>query len=144
MLLPMLMTPVVYPEWIISQVDPGEPFPRIFNRLPFLAPVKRLLYCLMGKAGELELACCPFPPAGRYPSLSIDFPAFQIFERELFEEYGIVPIRPPLAEECTAPRKYPTRDRRLPFSGKANPRSSTKWVWVRFMQELSSRDTSGF
>jgi Ni,Fe-hydrogenase III large subunit len=63
--------------------------------MAFFGTEEALIYCLMGKSSELVLLCAPFPPGGRYPALSADYPAFQIFERELYEEFGTIPIRHP-------------------------------------------------
>lgn len=121
MLLPMLMTPVVYPEldtflkWIRESLSRG------FQPFALFGTCEAFIYCLMGKAGELELACCPFPPAGRYPSLSIDFPAFQIFERELFEEYGIVPIRHPWLKSVRHPVNTQPAIEDYPFLASESP-----------------------
>jgi Ni,Fe-hydrogenase III large subunit len=50
-----------------------------------------LVYSIMGKYGSIELLCAAFPKAASYPSLSSDYPAFSVFERLLFEEYGVKP-----------------------------------------------------
>jgi len=55
----------------------------------------KIIYCIMGKRGFVEILCTAFPRENSYPSLSVDYPAFQIFERLLFEEYDIEPIGHP-------------------------------------------------
>ena len=74
-----------------------------FQPLAFWGTDERLIYALMGKTGELELLCTPFPENLHYPSLTPLFPAFQIFERELYEEYGIVPINHPWLKSVRHP-----------------------------------------
>lgn len=49
------------------------------------------LWCFMGKPRMVELLCTDFPASGSYPSLTTFYPAFSIYERELYEEYGIIP-----------------------------------------------------
>lgn len=89
---PRLMDPVLlsdtdaYLDQIRDRLSCG------FQPLAFFGTEERLLYCLLGKTHETELLSVPFPTAGRYPSLSAEYPAFNIFERELHEEFGIIPI----------------------------------------------------
>lgn len=74
-----------------------------FQPLAFFGTSEKLIYCLLGKAQELHLRCTPFPEPSRYPSLSMEFPAFHIFERELYEEYGILPINHPWLKSVRHP-----------------------------------------
>lgn len=66
-----------------------------FMPLAFFGTDEKLLYSLMGKNGDLRLICCQFPNPFHYPSLSVEFPCFNTFERELHQQYGIVPINHP-------------------------------------------------
>ncbi|MDY0152662.1 MAG: hypothetical protein RBS43_10355 [Candidatus Cloacimonas sp.] len=62
------------------------------------------LFCGMGKAGmPLELLRGAIPAKREYVSLSIELPAFHIFERELFEEFGIKALGHPWLK----PLRYP-------------------------------------
>ncbi len=74
-----------------------------FQPLAFFGTEERLLYCLMGKPHQLDLLSSPFPARGEYPSLSQDFPAFHIFERELYEEFSITPLRHPWLKSVRHP-----------------------------------------
>ncbi len=48
-----------------------------------------LLYAVLGKSGEVQLLCSAFPPAKEYTALTADFPAFSMYERLLYEDFGI-------------------------------------------------------
>ncbi|MCB5272229.1 MAG: NADH-quinone oxidoreductase subunit C [Candidatus Cloacimonetes bacterium] len=74
-----------------------------FQPLAFFGTNEKLIYALLGKPHELELFCTPFPESLHYPSLTPEFPAFQIFERELYEEYGIVPSNHPWLKSVRHP-----------------------------------------
>ena len=74
-----------------------------FQPIAFFGTSESLIYCFLGKTHELCLYCTPFPDPARYPSLSVDYPAFQIFERELCEEFGILPIRHPWLKSVRHP-----------------------------------------
>ncbi len=55
----------------------------------------KVLYCVLGYSGKLEVLTTSFPPGNNYSSLSVEFPAFLIFERLLYEEYGLEPLGHP-------------------------------------------------
>ncbi len=74
-----------------------------YQPLAFFGTEERLLYCLMGKTHQLDFLCSPFPDRGQYPSLSVDFPAFQMFERELYEEFDILPVQHPWLKSVRHP-----------------------------------------
>lgn len=86
-----------------------------FQPLTFFGTDEKLIYALMGKAHELELICAPFPESLHYPSLTPAFPAFQIFERELYEEYGIVPTNHPWLKSVRHPLDGPVKIEDYPF-----------------------------
>ncbi len=48
-----------------------------------------LMYALLGKSGDVQLLCSTFPPGKEYSALTVDFPAFSMYERSLYEDYGI-------------------------------------------------------
>ncbi len=83
--------------------------------LAWFGSPEELIYCLLGKSAKLELFCCPFPPDRRYPSLTPHYPAFQVFERELYEQYGITPIRHPWLKGFRFPPENPARMTDYPF-----------------------------
>ncbi len=69
------------------------------------------LLCLMAKAGEAPLLLrSEFPNDASYPSLSPDYPAFHILERELWEETGLLPEGHPWLK----PLRYPVGTKQVP------------------------------
>lgn len=62
------------------------------------------LLCLMVKSGEAPVILrSEYPEENVYPSFSLDFPAFHVLERELWEETGITPLGHPWLK----PLRYP-------------------------------------
>lgn len=59
--------------------------------LHYFGSPEDLLYALLFKGDEILAFCAPFPANKTLPSLANLFPAFGIFERLLYEEYGIKP-----------------------------------------------------
>lgn len=59
--------------------------------LNYFGSSERLIYAFFGKSGELRLICTPFPESGKYASLTPEYPAFNMYERLLYEEYEILP-----------------------------------------------------
>lgn len=86
-----------------------------FQPLALFGTDEKLIYALMGKPHELELFCTPFPQNLHYPSLSREFPSFQIFERELYEEYGIVPTGHPWLKTVRHPLHGSVKIKDYPF-----------------------------
>lgn len=86
-----------------------------FQPLAFWGTHEKLIYALMGQAQELELFCTPFPASLQYPSLTPRFPAFHIFERELHEEYGLVPTNHPWLKGVRHPTHSPVKFEDYPF-----------------------------
>ncbi len=75
----------------------------------------RDLICGMGKAScGVEILRSPFPASLEYPALTVDIPAFHIFERELWEECGLTPLGHPWLK----PLRYPAGGR---FQVKEHP-----------------------
>ncbi|MDD2331057.1 MAG: hypothetical protein PHI68_00235 [Candidatus Cloacimonetes bacterium] len=64
----------------------------------------RQLFCLLHQGAELKLLNGDFPSTLSFPSLSPQFPSFQILERELYEEQGLVPIGHPWLKPVRHPR----------------------------------------
>lgn len=62
------------------------------------------LFAVMASSDDIKVSCTEFPTAKAYPSLSIHYPSFQIFEREIYEEYGIVPIGHPWLKPIRHPQ----------------------------------------
>jgi len=62
-----------------------------YSPLHYFGTPQGLLYSIMGKSGSLELLCSVFPTGGSYPAFSQKILAFTMFERLLYEEYGIKP-----------------------------------------------------
>lgn len=66
------------------------------NPLFYAGSPQKELWCAMAKSRQAPvLLRSPFPPESQYPSLSVEFPAFHIFERELWEEHQITPVGHP-------------------------------------------------
>jgi Ni,Fe-hydrogenase III large subunit len=64
--------------------------------LSFFGTARQEMLCGMAMAGkEPILLRCLFPQDMQYQSLSMEFPAFHLFERELWEEFGIKPLGHP-------------------------------------------------
>ncbi|MFW5627780.1 MAG: NADH-quinone oxidoreductase subunit C [Candidatus Cloacimonadaceae bacterium] len=59
--------------------------------LNYFGSSEKLIYALFGKDGELKLLSAPFPISESYDSLTPEFPAFNMYERLLYEEFGILP-----------------------------------------------------
>jgi len=64
----------------------------------------RQIWCFMAKPRKVEMLCTAFPETGSYPSLTPMYPAFAMYERELYEEYGITPIGHPWLKGIRYPR----------------------------------------
>lgn len=62
-----------------------------YSPLQYFGSPEGILYSLMGKSDCLELLSTAFPNTRIYPSLSKDYPAFNMFERLLHEQYNIHP-----------------------------------------------------
>lgn len=86
-----------------------------YQPLAFFGTNEKLIYALLGKPHELELICAAFPESCQYPSLTPDFPAFHIFERELYEEYEIVPLNHPWLKGLRHPSHGPVKFEDYPF-----------------------------
>lgn len=80
-----------------------------FQPLAFFGTDEKLIYALLGRPHELELFCAHFPESLHYPSLTVEFPSFQIFERELYEEYGIIPTNHPWLKSVRHPLQGPVK-----------------------------------
>lgn len=75
-----------------------------YNPLFYFGTETKELLCGMAKAElPLELLYTAYPEANEYPCLSLEIPAFHIFERELYEECGIKPLGHPWLK----PLRYP-------------------------------------
>lgn len=59
--------------------------------LHYFGSPENLLYALLFKGDDILVYCTPFPASGSVPTLAILYPAFSLFERLLYEEYGIKP-----------------------------------------------------
>ncbi len=67
-----------------------------YSPLCFFGTARQELLCGMALAGkEPILLRCLFPQDMQYQSLSMEFPAFHLFERELWEEFGVTPLGHP-------------------------------------------------
>jgi len=55
--------------------------------LNYFGSSEKLIYALFGKDGELKLLSAPFPISESYDSLTPEFPAFNMYERLLYEEF---------------------------------------------------------
>lgn len=72
------------------------------------------LVCIMTDYIHLEALACDCSGLFTYPSLAIDYPAFSVFEREVYEESGILPAGHPWLKpmrqaglRSNAPNQYP-------------------------------------
>lgn len=84
--------------------------------LYYFGSAKSILHCGMAKNNkEMEFLCTGFPDKGAYPALSTDFPAFHIFERELFEEWGILPEAHPWLKPLRFPPDSKVKMKDYPF-----------------------------
>ncbi len=80
------------------------------------------LLCGMALPGKkIELLCTYFPQHLEYPSLTIDIPAFHIFERELFEESGITPVGHPWLKPLRFPEGSQANIKDYPFFKSDSP-----------------------
>ncbi|MCB5251753.1 MAG: NADH-quinone oxidoreductase subunit C [Candidatus Cloacimonetes bacterium] len=86
-----------------------------YQPLAFFGTDEKLIYALMGRPQELELICTAFPASSQYPSLTPEFPAFHIFERELYEEYEIVPLNHPWLKGLRHPSHGAVKFEDYPF-----------------------------
>ncbi|NLO44479.1 MAG: hydrogenase [Candidatus Cloacimonetes bacterium] len=59
--------------------------------LNYFGSSEKLIYALLGKDQELKLLCAPFPTSGNYEALTPQYPAFNMYERLLYEEHGVRP-----------------------------------------------------
>ena len=81
----------------------------------FGTPTGELL-CGMGKSEQVpELVRSSFPAGKTYQSLSTAIPAFHIFERELFEEYGIEALGHPWLKPLRYPHNSSGKMENYPF-----------------------------
>jgi Ni,Fe-hydrogenase III large subunit len=60
-----------------------------YSPLHYFGSDERLLYALLGKNGDTQFLCSAFPPSNEYSALTVDFPAFSMYERLLYEDHGI-------------------------------------------------------
>ena len=81
----------------------------------FGTPGGKLLCVLKLPGSELAVSQTEFPPDLSYPSLAKDIPAFHMFERELWEEYGIHPIGHPWLKPLRFPGLEGLDHRDYPF-----------------------------
>ncbi len=87
-----------------------------FAPLYYFGTANSLLHCGMAKnAQEIEFLCTRFPAKGAYPALSTDIPAFHIFERELFEEWSILPEAHPWLKPLRFPPDSKVKMSDYPF-----------------------------
>lgn len=87
-----------------------------FAPLYYFGTAKGLLHCGMAKnAQEIEFLSTRFPAKGAYPALSADIPAFHIFERELFEEWSILPEAHPWLKPLRFPPDSKVKMSEYPF-----------------------------
>lgn len=108
--LPVLQTFTEFREKIVQLSTQGS------SPLAFLASPNSELLCLMGKSGEKPvLLRSEFPPEGRYPCLTTDYPAFHILERELWEETGLTPEGHPWLKPLRFPEGTKFRIEDYPF-----------------------------
>ncbi len=75
----------------------------------------RQIICILSFNSETEVLLCAFPDCGRYDALTPDFPAFHIFERELYEEYGLLPVGHPWLKALRFPGEVAGQMYRYPF-----------------------------
>lgn len=61
------------------------------------------MFCIMFKPQQIEILTSIYPEEMAYPSLTTMIPSFHMFERELYEEHGIMPIGHPQLKPI---RKY--------------------------------------
>ena len=82
---------------------------RGYRPLAFYADADNSLICLMGNddAHKLELMRFPFPEGGTYPSLSGISKEFYMYERELWEETGLIPQSHPWLKPVRYPHNRP-------------------------------------
>lgn len=62
-----------------------------YDVLSFFGTNDRHLYAVMALSGDIHTLRTDFPSDLAYSSLSRQYPSFQMFEREIYEDYGIVP-----------------------------------------------------
>lgn len=96
---------------VIGQLSAAGYYPLFYFGTP-----SREIFCGMGKAEmPVELLCTAFPSGNSYPSLTSDIPAFHIFERELYEEYGIIATGHPWLKPLRYPAGSETKITDYPF-----------------------------
>jgi len=79
------------------------------------------LFCVMGKPCKpLELLRGAIPMDREYLSLSLEIPAFHIFERELFEECGVTALGHPWLKPLRYPISNPAKMEDYPFLSSAS------------------------
>ncbi len=83
-----VLPPVLFRREILARVDAGWRMLALFG-LPCPGGVG--LCCLLGRDADGRLAFLRQVPAESYPSLTPDCPQAHLFEREVHEQWGIVP-----------------------------------------------------
>ncbi len=91
---------------------------RAFYPLYYFGGCHKTLYCAMAKGNEETVFLqAHFPEAGTYESFTPQIPAFHIFERELHEEFGLLPEGHPWLKPIRFPQGAQTRLEDYPFFG---------------------------
>ncbi len=97
---------------------------RLAALCPFAPAGRTLLAAVMASAEDRGLAVAAAPVGDSFSSLTPECPAAHLFEREIAEERGIVPLGHPWLKPVRFPPPRPGKpDPRLPesFSGKGGP-----------------------
>lgn len=96
--LPEMLPEALFFAELCNSVEDG------YNPLAYFGTADRELICIMGKSLQpLRIFRTAFPEGKAYESLTVKHPAFHILERELFEEWEILPQGHPWLK----PVRYP-------------------------------------
>ncbi|MGE5549572.1 MAG: NADH-quinone oxidoreductase subunit C [Bacteroidota bacterium] len=108
---PLADLPTLAPEDFFTQLSQGLSAKKRVLSL-FAASVEGAvqLFACLGDYTRKRIEVFRAPAPDRYPSLSKDHPALQLFEREIFEQYGIVPAGHPWLKPVRL-----VRDERAPY-----------------------------
>jgi Ni,Fe-hydrogenase III large subunit len=80
-----------------------------YRPLVFCGNPQHQIICLLlnDKLSVFKLLCTTFPEGNTYPSITVKHPCFHMFERELWEEYDIVPKGHPWLKGVRFPEDKP-------------------------------------
>lgn len=113
-------TPEVLRELILERTAAGARLAALFV---FPRRDEKLLLAVLAEPAARALAVALAPVEADFPSLAAQLPAAQAFEREIAEEWGVVPLGHPWLKPLRFQRLSGKRDPRLPaaFGGQKGP-----------------------